>query len=191
MLCYTATCITPNNMRIISGTLGGRRIQPPANMPNTRPTTDIAKEGLFNIIQNNLYIEDLKTLDLFGGTGCISYELFSRGATDLTIVEKDGKMFEFIKKTCEQLNVPLKMVKSDVFKYIESCRIQYDFIFAGPPYALTTIDELPLQIFKHDLLAQNGWFVLEHTPRNNYKDFEYFKVERHYGTTLFSIFEKK
>jgi len=87
-------------MRIISGELGGRRINPPANMPHTRPTTDIAKEGLFNVIQNNLVLEDLKSLDLFGGTGCISYELFSRGVRDLTIVEKDPAMFAFIKKNC-------------------------------------------------------------------------------------------
>src|SRR5580658_6155569 len=92
-------------MRIIGGTMGGRRIQPPAKMPNTRPTTDIAKEGLFNIIENNLEWEDLKTLDLFAGTGSISYELASRGAKDLTIVEKDFAMYSFIKKTCEQLKL--------------------------------------------------------------------------------------
>ena len=86
-------------MRIISGRLGGRRIHPPANMPHTRPTTDIAKEGLFNILQNQLDFEELKTLDLFGGTGSISFELASRGAPDLTIVEKDDKMFSFIKRT--------------------------------------------------------------------------------------------
>ncbi|MBL0146440.1 MAG: RsmD family RNA methyltransferase [Chitinophagaceae bacterium] len=85
-------------MRIISGIHGGRRISPPSNMPYTRPTTDIAKEGLFNVLQNNLEIESLKTLDLFGGTGCISYELASRGVTDVTIVEKDTAMYEFIKK---------------------------------------------------------------------------------------------
>src|SRR3954466_6669302 len=90
-------------MRIISGIHGGRRINPPVNMPHTRPTTDIAKEGLFNILQNNLEIESLKTLDLFGGTGSISYELASRGAADLTIVEKDNQMHDFIKKTSASL----------------------------------------------------------------------------------------
>src|ERR687886_631993 len=92
-------------MRIISGALGGRRISPPAHMPYTRPTTDIAKEGLFNIIQNNLDFEQLKTLDLFGGTGSISYELASRGAEDLTIVEKDAVMYDFIKKNMEMLKI--------------------------------------------------------------------------------------
>jgi 16S rRNA (guanine966-N2)-methyltransferase len=178
-------------MRIISGTLGGRKIQPPANMPHTRPTTDIAKEGLFNIIQNNLDIEDLKTLDLFGGTGCISYELASRGATDLTIVEKDTKMYDFIKTTSEKLGIKMQLIKGEVFKYIETCGLQYDFIFAGPPYALGTIDALPLKIFEHDLLNTDGWFVLEHTPRNDYKKFAHYKMERNYGTTIFTIFEKK
>src|SRR5689334_3651980 len=92
-------------MRIVSGELGGRKINPPSKMPYTRPTTDIAKEGLFNILQNNLEFEDLKTLDLFGGTGSISYELASRGASDLTIIEKDAQMFSFIKKTSEELGL--------------------------------------------------------------------------------------
>jgi 16S rRNA (guanine(966)-N(2))-methyltransferase RsmD len=176
-------------MRIISGTLGGRRIQPPSNMPYTRPTTDMAKEGLFNIIQNYLDIPDLKTLDLFGGTGCISYELASRGATDLTVVEKDPKMVAFIKTTAEKLGILLNIINGDVFKYIAASTGKFDFIFAGPPYALGTIDELPVQIFKHSLLHAGGWFVLEHTPRNDYKNNENFMMERNYGTTIFTIFQ--
>ncbi len=176
-------------MRIISGTHGGKKISPPANMPHTRPTTDIAKEGLFNVLQNNLEFEHLKTLDLFGGTGCISYELASRGVPDLTIVEKDNHMYDFIKKTSKELGLEnFKLIKSDVFKFIESCQEQYDFIFAGPPYALGTIDDLPLQILEKKLLKPDGWFVLEHTPRNDYKKFEHYKAVRNYGTTIFSIF---
>ncbi len=176
-------------MRIISGIHGGRKISPPANMPYTRPTTDIAKEGLFNVLQNNLEIDTLKTLDLFGGTGCISYELASRGAEDLTIIEKDNQMYDFIKKTAAELEFEnFKLIKSDVFKYIETCKEQYDFIFAGPPYALGTIDDLPKLIFEKDLLKPKGWFVLEHTPRNDYKKFPHYKTERNYGTTIFSIF---
>ena len=176
-------------MRIISGKYGGRRIAPPANMPFTRPTTDIAKEGLFNILQNNLAFEHLTTLDLFGGTGCISYELASRGVSDLTIVEKDTKMFEFISKTVKSLNIEnINVIKQDVFSFINSCHQQFDFIFAGPPYALATIDELPKLIFERKLLKTKGWFVLEHTPRNDYKNFEFYKTERNYGTTIFSIF---
>ena len=158
-------------------------------MPHTRPTTDIGKEGLFNIIQNNLEIDELKTLDLFGGTGCISYELASRGCEDLTIVEKDAAMYEFIKKTAAMLQLEnFKVLRSDVFKYIETCTEQYDFIFAGPPYALGTIDELPRLIFEKKLLKTGGWFVLEHTPRNDYKKFEHYRNERNYGTTIFSFF---
>lgn len=176
-------------MRIISGSLGGRRISPPSNMPHTRPTTDIAKEGLFNILQNNLDFEGLKTLDLFGGTGSISYELASRGAEDLTIVEKDPKMFEFIKTSAAALKIDnIKIVRSDVFKFIENCNQQFDFIFAGPPYALTEIDAIPTLIFEKQLLTESGWFVLEHTPRNDYKDFPFYKMQRNYGTTVFSFF---
>jgi 16S rRNA (guanine(966)-N(2))-methyltransferase RsmD len=176
-------------MRIISGELGGRRINPPGKMPHTRPTTDVAKEGLFNIIENNLEISELKTLDLFGGTGNITYELASRGATDQTIVEKDPLMYEFIKKTGKQFHLEnLKVIKLDVFRFIDQCTEQFDFIFAGPPYALTNIDELPKLIFEKKLLKPNGWFVLEHTPRSDYKKFPFYKTERNYGTTVFSIF---
>ena len=176
-------------MRIIGGEFGGRRFNPPANMPYTRPTTDIAKEGLFNMLYHALDFEELKTLDLFGGTGSISYELASRGVTDLTIVEKDKTMYEFIKKTSAALGIEgLKPVKMDVFTFISKCQERFDLIFAGPPYALTTIDELPRQIFNNHLLNKNGWFILEHTPRNDYKLFPYYKNEKHYGTTVFSIF---
>jgi 16S rRNA (guanine(966)-N(2))-methyltransferase RsmD len=158
-------------------------------MPFTRPTTDIAKEGLFNMLQNNLDFESLKTLDLFGGTGSITYELASRGAHDLTIVEKDPKMFEFIKKTIGELKIEnCKPVRSEVFRFIEQCTEKFDFIFAGPPYALETIDELPRKIFSRGLLAEEGWFVLEHTPRNNYENFPGFRRAKNYGTTIFSLF---
>lgn len=176
-------------MRIISGEMGGRRINPPAKMPYTRPTTDIAKEGLFNILQNNLDFEELKTLDLFGGTGNISYELASRGVQDLTIVEKDTQMFSFIKKTAESLGLKnFKVVKSDVFRFIDQCTEKFDFIFAGPPYALQNIDDLPKLVFEKELLKEQGWFILEHTPRNNYENFPFFRSARNYGTTIFSIF---
>ena len=117
-------------MRIIGGEHGGRKFNPPNNMPYTRPTTDIAKEGLFNVLQNKLDFEELKTLDLFGGTGSISYELASRGVTDLTIVEKDNSMYEFIKKTAAALQLQnFKVVKQDVFKFIGTTADQFDFIF--------------------------------------------------------------
>ena len=158
-------------------------------MPNTRPTTDIAKEGLFNILQHALEITGLKTLDLFGGTGSISYELASRGATDLTVVEKDNRMYEFIKETAVQMRLEnFNVIKSDVFRYINQCQEQFNFIFAGPPYALENIDDLPRLIFEKKLVTKNGWFVLEHTPRNDYKKYPFFNSEKNYGTTIFSVF---
>lgn len=176
-------------MRIISGKWGGRRIHPPANMPHTRPTTDIAKEGLFNILQNRMDFEGIKTLDLFGGTGCISYELASRGAADQTIVEKDNAMYAFIKKNLDMLGATnTKLLKMDVFTYLNSCQESFDFIFAGPPYALGTIDELPKIIVSKKMINPGGFFVLEHTPRNQYEKFEGFSFVRNYGTTLFSFF---
>jgi 16S rRNA (guanine966-N2)-methyltransferase len=179
-------------MRIIGGEHGGRKFNPPAKMPYTRPTTDIAKEGLFNVLQHQLDIEELKTLDLFGGTGSITYELASRGAKDMTIVEKDVSMYEFIKKTSELLRIEnIKMVKMDVFKFIGQCSEKFDFIFAGPPYALVNIDDLPKLIFEKQLLNPEGWFVLEHTPKNSYKTFSFYKSERNYGTTVFTTFVNK
>lgn len=179
-------------MRIISGIHGGRKISPPAKMPATRPTTDIAKEGLFNILQNNLVIEGMETLDLFGGTGSISYELCSRGAAALTIVEQDKNMYTFIKKTADELGFTnFNVIRGDVFKFIDTTPATYDFIFAGPPYALSTIDDLPRKIVEKKLLKTGGWFVLEHTPRNDYKKFDLYRTERNYGTTIFSIFVKE
>lgn len=179
-------------MRIIGGTLGGRKIRPPAKMPHTRPTTDIAKEGLFNIIQNNLEIASLSTCDLFGGTGSISYELSSRGAGKCTIVEKDPGMFQFISNTARELNLRnFNVIKMEVFKYISQCSEQFDLIFAGPPYALDAIDELPVKIFENGLLQAGGWFILEHTPRNDYAGRPFFVTARNYGTTIFSIFVNK
>jgi 16S rRNA (guanine966-N2)-methyltransferase len=176
-------------MRIISGAHKGRRINPPAKMPYTRPTTDIAKEGLFNIIQNSLDITSLKTLDLFGGTGSISYELASRGAKDLTVVEKDPAMFQFIKNTAATLGFEnFHVLKMEVFKFMEQCHDKFDLIFAGPPYALGNIDQLPQVVFEKQLLNPKGWFVLEHTPANDYKEFPHYKTERNYGTAIFSIF---
>ena len=176
-------------MRIITGKYGGLKINPPSKMPYTRPTTDIAKEGLFNILENNISLKGIKTLDIFGGTGSISYELASRGAGDLTIVEKDSKMYEFIRNKIAELKIEnCLVVKNDVFRFLENCTDKYDFIFAGPPYALKTIDDLPRIIREKNLLNKNGWFVLEHTPANNYENELLFKAVRNYGTTLFSIF---
>ena len=176
-------------MRIIGGEHGGRRFNPPTHMPYTRPTTDIAKEGLFNMLQHKLDFTSIRTLDLFGGTGSISYELASRGVTDLTIVEKDIQMYQFIRKTADSLSLEnFKVIKSDVFKFLNQCNDSFDFIFAGPPYALQTIDELPKLVMEKKLVKEGGIFVLEHTPRNDYKKTPFYQAERNYGTTVFSFF---
>lgn len=179
-------------MRIITGKYGGRKIHPPAKMPHTRPTTDVAKEGLFNIIENNISIEGIHTLDIFGGTGSISYELASRGAANLTIIEKDPKMHAFIQQSINDLQIEnCRVIKMDVFRFLETTADTYDLIFAGPPYALKNIDDLPVIIREKKLLNTNGWFILEHTPANNYENEPFFKTARNYGTTIFSIFINK
>ena len=176
-------------MRIIGGVFGGRKVNPPSKMPHTRPTTDVAKEGLFNILKNNIVLDGIKTLDIFGGTGSISYELASRGAADLTIIEKDQAMYEFIKKTARELGLEhCKVIRSDVFKFLERCTEKFDFIFAGPPYALQNIDDLPRLVVSRKLLSSGGWFVLEHTPKDNYEGYPLYVTKRNYGTTVFSIF---
>ncbi|RYY22404.1 MAG: methyltransferase domain-containing protein, partial [Chitinophagaceae bacterium] len=142
-----------------------------------------------NVIENNLDITSLKVLDIFGGTGSISYEMASRGCMNITTVEKDQAMFDFIKRTTGQLSLPqIKVIRMDVFKFLEQCTEKFDFIFAGPPYALSTIDDLPLIIFDRQLLNPGGWFVLEHTPRNQYEKSPHFSTSRKYGTTIFTIF---
>lgn len=176
-------------MRIIGGDLGGRKIHPPAKMPFTRPTTDIAKEGLFNILANNLDFSSLRTLDLFGGTGSISYELASRGVKSLVVVEKDPAMFNFIRKNADALGIKnIEVIRMDVFAYMAQSGEKFDLIFAGPPYALTNIEDIPRKIFEHQLLNPKGWHVLEHTPRNEFSAVPHFVTSRNYGTTVFSIF---
>lgn len=180
-------------MRIIGGRLKGRKFYPPAKNWPTRPTTDYSKEGLFNILQNNFYFEDLKVLDLFGGTGNHSYEFISRGCTDVTYVDKFGGCVAFVKKTTAALNITdyIKIVRGDVFKFIAQAYEQYDYIFAGPPYGLPTIDTIPDLILNKDMLKDEGWFVLEHNPNHNFSNHPHLMQERKYGETIFSIFTKE
>lgn len=176
-------------MRIVGGTFGGRRFSPPAKIP-ARPTTEVAKEGLFNMLNNSMDFEGIKTLDLFGGTGSISYELASRGAADLTLIERDLTTIEFIKKTVKELDIQdiVHIIRGDVFKYMKQCTEQYNFIFAGPPYALDNIDEIPKLVFEKQLLLPGGIFVHEHTPRNDYQKHPNFMRIKNYGTTVFTFF---
>jgi 16S rRNA (guanine(966)-N(2))-methyltransferase RsmD len=178
-------------MRIVGGDLGGRRFNPPAKIP-ARPTTEVAKEGLFNMLNNLIDFEGIKTLDLFGGTGSISYELASRGAAELTLVEQDSVTVNFIKKTLQEFGLDdrAQVIKGEVFRFMKQCTEQYNFIFAGPPYALPSIDDLPKYVFEKNLLLPNGIFVLEHTPRNDYQNHPQFFKIKNYGTTIFTFFKQ-
>lgn len=177
-------------MRIIGGEFKGRRFSPPAKNWPTRPTTDFAKEGLFNILVNRLDFTELKVLDLFGGTGSHSYEFISRGCTNVTYVDKFPGCVKFVRRTADELGITdrLRIVQGDVFKFMASAGQQYDYIFAGPPYGLPTIDSIPDAIFEHQLLAKEGLFVMEHNPNHSYQDHPRFEEQRHYGKTIFSFF---
>ncbi|HMQ50319.1 MAG TPA: RsmD family RNA methyltransferase [Saprospiraceae bacterium] len=181
-------------MRIIGGQFKGRRFNPPADNWPTRPTTDFAKEGLFNILQNHFDFEDMKVLDLFGGTGNHSYEFISRGCMDVTYVDKFGPCVAFAQKTAQQLGIEghIKIIRADVFKFVPTIRgIQFDYIFAGPPYALPLIDAIPDLILNHQLLKPEGWLVLEHNPNHNYQTHPNYFQERNYGKTIFSFFSQQ
>ncbi len=178
-------------MRIISGYLKGRRINAPANLP-TRPTTDFAKESLFNILNNTVYFDELDVLDLFAGIGSISYEFISRGALSVTAVELNFKCVEFIKQTSQALNMQnFRILRSDVFAFIRQSKQKYDLIFADPPYDLENIASLPDLIFDKSLLNEDGIFVLEHSKKNDFSAHPYFAEVRNYGKVHFTFFRCK
>jgi 16S rRNA (guanine(966)-N(2))-methyltransferase RsmD len=178
-------------MRIIGGKFKGRRFNPPADNWPTRPTTDYAKEALFNILNNLLDFEASKVLDLFGGTGSHSYEFVSRGCEDVTYVDKFPDAVRFVRKTTEQLNIQpqIRIVQMDVFKFIQQASGQWDYIFAGPPYALPTIDTIPDLIFEKQLLLPDGIFILEHNPHHDFLEHPNLVDVRNYGKTIFSFFK--
>jgi 16S rRNA (guanine966-N2)-methyltransferase len=178
-------------MRIIGGKFKARQFHPPQNIP-TRPTTDFAKEGLFNLINNYYNFDNIKVLDLFGGTGSISYEMASRGCTDITTVEIYPKCANFIKKTATDLGLnAIKVFQMDVFKFIETTNEKYDVIFAGPPYPLPNLKDIPDLVFEQDLVEGEGWFIMEHNPNHDFKQHPHFTFLRNYGTTIFSFFTNK
>lgn len=179
------------DMRIIGGKYKGRRFNPPADKWPTRPTTDYSKEALFNILNNQLDFESVRFLDLFGGTGNHSYEFISRGCTDVTYVDKFPGCVQFVRKTAQSLGIgnELKVMQMDVFKFIEFAQTQYDYIFAGPPYALPIIDTIPDLIFEKNLLSDDGLLVLEHNPHHDFLNHPRLVDMRNYGQTIFSFFK--
>ena len=180
-------------MRIISGKFKGRKFFPPADKWPTRPTTDFAKEGLFNILTNHFDFEDIEVLDLFGGTGNHTYEFVSRGCNSVTYVDKHPPAVKFVKEAAKILDIEQNIFinQGDVFMFIDRCKKQFDYIFAGPPYGLPALDSIPDKIFAQNLLRGEGWFVLEHNPNHNFTNHPNFFDVRNYGKTIFTFFKNR
>lgn len=177
-------------MRIIGGKLKGRAVLPPAGY-KARPTTDFAREGLFNVLDNEYEFQDLKVLDLFGGTGAIAFEFASRGAARVYCVEMARENASFIKTEAARLGLQnVTMVRDNVFDFLPLCREKFDIIFADPPYALDGIDTLPDRIFSQDILHPGCYFILEHGGEHSFTTHPRFKKEKVYGRVHFSFFEK-
>jgi 16S rRNA (guanine(966)-N(2))-methyltransferase RsmD len=175
-------------LRIVSGKYKGRIINPPKNF-RARPTTDFAKENLFNILNNHFDFSALTVLDLFSGTGSISYEFASRGSEHVVSVEKNFKHQAFIKKTVDDFGFSqIRTIKTDVFRYIKTCNEQFDIIFADPPYDLEGIESIPATIFAHQILKKEGWLIVEHGDRTDFSKQQGFQEQRKYGGVNFSIF---
>lgn len=181
----------PVNMRIIGGTLKGRRLKPPKRHWPTRPTTEVAREALFNILTNYWDFESMRVLDLFGGMGGHTFEFVSRGCRDVTYVERFRPAVTFVQQTASAWGVEahIRAVCADVFHFVPACNDAFDYVFADPPYDLPTLETLPDLIFEHDLLRAGGWFVLEHNTNHAFHHHPRFVQARHYGKTVFSIFE--
>jgi 16S rRNA (guanine966-N2)-methyltransferase len=175
-------------IRIISGTHKGRIVHAPKNLP-VRPTTDFAKESLFNILNNHFDFEEVKVLDLFCGTGNITYEFLSRGCTDITCVDESYNCVTFIKKTIEDFKLAkAKVVKADVFSFLKNNIEKYDIIFADPPFDNEKFDQISPLIFEKQMLNENGWLIIEHGPNTDLSQQQHFKEKRKYGNLNFSFF---
>ncbi len=178
-------------MRIISGKYKGRRIATSSGI-TARPTTDFAKEGLFNVLNNRIDFEDIEVLDLFAGTGSIGLEFVSRGCKTATCIEKEKAHCQYIKNACNLLKADnLLIIQSDVFRFVKSSGMQYDVIFADPPYALETLQQIPDIIFELNILKKDGLFILEHSAKHLFSDHPNFVEQRVYGNVNFSLFEHK
>ena len=177
-------------MRIISGKFKGRRISPPKNLP-VRPTTDMSKEALFNVLNNHFNFSGLKVLDLFSGTGNISYEFASRGSNNITSVDGDFGCVKFIKQTATEFDFNIAAIKSDVLKYIDRCKATYDIIFADPPYGIEQkeFEKLIELVFENELLDEEGMMIMEHSKHTKLNHMMHFSFQKNYGGSVFSFFE--
>jgi len=175
-------------MRIVSGTHRGRHIYPPKNF-RARPTTDFAKESLFNILSNHFDFEEIEVLDLFSGTGSIAYEFASRGTRAVTAIEKDEIHSRFIGKTIRELGLEqVSVIRGDAFLFLNKPLQSYDIIFADPPYDHENLSQLPDMVFGTSILAEGGWFILEHSGRISFTAHPRFLQHRQYGGVKFSVF---
>ena len=175
-------------MRIVSGIYKSRRFEVPKNF-KARPTTDFAKENLFNVIGNLIDLEDAIALDLFAGTGNISFEFLSRGCKEVICVEKDPVHHAFIQKVGKELKTEdLIAIKGDVFTFLNSCKQTFDVIFADPPYALKDLAKVPELVLSGNLLNPEGIFVMEHPKEYDFSELPFFYQKRIYGAVNFSIF---
>ena len=176
-------------MRIITGKYKGRHFDIPRTF-KARPTTDFAKENIFNVLTQYIDFEDTEALDLFSGTGSITLELVSRGCGRVISVELDGRHHRLIKQFLDKLQDTAALpLRGDVFQYLAKCREQFDFIFADPPYALPQLPELPDIVLSHNLLKEDGLFVLEHGKQNDFSQHPRFVEHRSYGSVNFSFFQ--
>ena len=178
-------------MRIVSGKHRSRKITAPNSLP-VRPTTDMAKEGIFNVLSNMYYFEDIKVLDLFSGTGNISYEFGSRGCENITAVDQHKGCVSFINKTAKELDLNINTYSMDVVKYIEKCKSSFDIVFADPPYSFTKeeLSEIINKTFENDILLPDGTLIVEHTKERDLSDNKFFVKSKKYGGCIFSFFEK-
>lgn len=175
-------------MRIIAGKNRGRQIITPKNLP-VRPTTDLGKESLFNILNHYFHFDRITVLDLFAGTGNISYEFASRDAVNVLAVDNHYACVDFIKKTLEKLQYEnVTAIKEDAFHFLNRCRQKFDVIFADPPYDMQNIDKIVDLVFKRELLKPDGWLILEHPKEYNFSESPWFYQHRKYGKLNFSFF---
>lgn len=177
-------------MRIVSGTHKGRRFSPPKGLP-VRPTTDFAKEGLFNMLRNQTELENAKVLDLCAGTGNMTFEFASRGASSVLAVDQHVGCIKFIKKAASELQLNnITAIKTDVFKFVDKLTQQYDIIFADPPYGLEATTQLPSTIFEKKLLAEHGLLIVEHGRETSFEEHPKFISTRKFGNVNFTFFEE-
>ena len=176
-------------MRIVSGTHKSKRITAPKNLP-VRPTTDMAKESLFNILNNDYYFDEVRVLDLFSGTGNISYEFASRGSEQIVSVDQNLNCIRFIQQTAEELGFnAISTVKADVFEFLAKHKQEHDIIFADAPYDLEGLDKIVEMVFSQKLLSQIGVLILEHPKEQDFSELPYFVRNKRYGNVNFSFFE--